>query len=233
MNKFNPKKILKEAFLRFLEKKGGELIFYNNEPEKIAIFNLIKRIKGETEFLMDNLEAHFLYATAEKALKIDGNVAEVGVYKGGSAKLICEAVHGKKEIFLFDTFEGLPEVGADDNLRDFHKGKYAAYHDEVKNYLKVYPNVHIFKGLFSENSNVIADKKFSFVNLDVDLYSSTLDCLNFFYPRMNKGGMIISHDYVDTLGNGVKKAFGEFFSDKPEVILEPLVNGSQALVVKL
>ncbi|PIZ94190.1 hypothetical protein COX84_05420 [Candidatus Micrarchaeota archaeon CG_4_10_14_0_2_um_filter_49_7] len=53
-------------------------------------------------------------------------------------------------------------------------------------------------------------------HIDVDLYQSTVDCLNFFYPRMQAGGVIISHDAH--LG-GVNKAFEEFFKDKPEPII--------------
>ena len=67
------------------------------------------------------------------------------------------------------------------------------------------------------------------VHLDVDLYKSTLDCLKFFYPRVNKGGIIISHDYPSV--NGVKKAFDEFFKDKPEPIIR--VSYNQCLIVKI
>ena len=64
--------------------------------------------------------------------------------------------------------------------------------------------------------------------LDVDLYSSTLDSLKYFYSRLNTGGAIISHDYISA--KGVRDAFDEFFSDKPEAIFE--ISGSQCLVVK-
>ena len=74
------------------------------------------------------------------------------------------------------------------------------------------------------------NKKFSFVHLDVDLYKSTLDCLKYFYPRVSRGGVIISHDYPNS--DGVNKAFDEFFQDKPEIIIEPFATG-QCLIVKV
>jgi len=73
-------------------------------------------------------------------------------------------------------------------------------------------------------------KKFAFVHLDVDLYQSTQDCLEWFYPRMSRGGVIVSHDYLSAT-QGVKRVFDEFFADKPEPILE--LSGSQCLVIKI
>jgi len=52
----------------------------------------------------------------------NGDIAEVGVYQGGSAKLICEARNENKVLYLFDTFEGLPTPGKFDG--SFKKGKY-------------------------------------------------------------------------------------------------------------
>ena len=75
------------------------------------------------------------------------------------------------------------------------------------------------------------DKKFSFVHLDVDIYTSTLEALKFFYPRINRGGAILSHDYPGAVG--VKKAFDEFFEDKPEIVIELPTGTGQALVIKL
>lgn len=58
-------------------------------------------------------------------------------------------------------------------------------------------------------------------------FQSILDCLEFFYPRMSHGGIILSHDYTF---KGVKRAFDEFFKDKPEVVIK--LFGSQCMVVK-
>lgn len=95
-------------------------------------------------------------------------------------------------------------------------------------YLKEYSNVHFYKGIFPFTAKLVEGKVFSLVNLDVDLYESTLSCLNFFYPRMSKGGVVILHDY--TVYQGVRKAVDEFFDDKQETIIE--LYGSQCLIVK-
>ena len=87
--------------------------------------------------------------------------------------------------------------------------------------------MEIVKGDFRDTCETIKDKKFSFVHLDVDLYDTTMFCLEFFYPRMVAGGIILSHDYQNN--QGVNKAINEFFEGKETVIS---LLGSQGLIVR-
>lgn len=158
--------------------------------------------------------------------KIPGDIAEVGVAHGGTAKLLSYFKKGRK-LFLFDTFEGLPEPSECDGPA-FWKGKFAASYEKVCDYFHDNEEVYIFKGLFPQTGRPIEDKTFALVHIDCDLYQSALDCLKFFYPRLNAGGVIITHDYAA----GVKKAFQEFFADKEEGIMR-LPGTTQAIVFKL
>ena len=203
------------------------IIVYYSDSERLKVFDLIKKIKTETEMAMKDNEAYQIFMAVKRTKKIEGDIVEVGAYKGGSAKLICEAKENKI-LHLFDTFEGLPDVTKIDNPRQFYKGKYLGTLNEVKETLSKYPEVNFYKGIFPSTSKPIENKMFSFVHLDVDLYKSTLDSIKFFYPRMNKGGVIISHDYFGS--PVVKKAFDDFFKDKPEPIIE--MSGTQCLIVK-
>lgn len=224
----SPRRVVGEIITYAIESKQDVTTFYNDQ-ERAKVFNLIKEIKKENEILLDKNEAYQIYISVKRTEKIKGNIAEVGVYRGGSAKLICEA-KGKKNLYLFDTFEGLPELCENhDEPSSFHKGQFASSIEDVKNYLKKYSNFYIYKGLFPNTAKPIKNKKFSFVNLDVDIYESTLNCLKFFYPRMSIGGIIISHDY-NTI-RGVRKAVDYFFKNKPETIIE--LSTSQGLVVKI
>jgi O-methyltransferase len=67
-------------------------------------------------------------------------------------------------------------------------------------------NVYLFNGLFPDSGKFAEDYKFSFVHLDVDFYESTKACLDWFLPRMNKGGVIVLDDYDWPNCPGVKKA---------------------------
>jgi O-methyltransferase len=176
---------------------------------------LIRKVISETDMLLLQDEAYQVLSCARATAKVRGEIAEVGVYRGGSARLMCE-VRGDRSLYLFDTFEGLPSTDQLDSR--FAPGQYAASFEKVQNYLARFPNVHIYKGLFPATSGPIADKNFSFVHLDVDLYQPTRDSLEFFYPRVNPGGMFLIHDYL--WAEGVRKAVEEFFATRPEPILE-------------
>ncbi len=210
---------LKNKISKCLEKKGL-VVIYNSDSK---IINLINKVKNEVEFLMKLNEAYFLYNLVKATNKVKGDIAEIGCYEGGSSKIICEARDETKKVYLFDTFAGLPET---DRLGGFKKGICKAEYKKVKEYLKSYKDVYIYKGVFPETAKPIKNKSFSFIHLDVDTYKSTLKSLEFFYPRMNKNGIILTHDYIKL---GVKKAFQEFFKNKKEVLIESY---SQCLIVK-
>lgn len=210
----------------------GEMIYdfaHSLSQEDTRGIDLIKRVKEETEMLLADQEAYLIYITAKKTEKIEGDIAEVGVYRGGSTKIIREATT-KRSLYVFDTFDGLPELSTEDDRRQFQKGDYSASLESVKKYLKNYSNIYFYKGKFPYTAGPIKNKIFSFVYLDVDIYESTIKSLEFFYPRMSKGGIIISHDYPSS--EGVKKAFSEFFENKLEIIIEPF-GTDQCLVVKI
>lgn len=220
-------RIISYIISKIVSRRKGVIIYFQ-DPERSEIIDLVRRIKNETEMLLEDNEAYQIFMLARNTEKIKGDIAEVGVYKGGSAKLISEA-KGNRTLHLFDTFEGLPDLTNIDNPNQFHKGNYSARFEETKKYLKEYPNIYFYKGFFPSSAGPIKNKRFSFVHLDVDLHESTLNSLKFFYNRVNKGGIIISHNYIDT--PGVRKAFDDFFKDKPEPIIE--MPGSQCLIVKL
>lgn len=185
MNLLEPlKEMLYKNIKYILSKKNLVIISYNGS-QLSKVFELIKEIKKEKEMLLLENEAYQIFMAVKRTQKIEGDLAEVGTYQGCSAKLICES-KGNKILHVFDTFEGLPEPSDKDNR--FKKGDYKDSLESVKDYLSEYKNINFYKGFFPETARPIKDKKFSFVNLDVDLYQSTLDGLKFFYQRMNKGG---------------------------------------------
>lgn len=212
------------ALMRFpIALAQWQLLNLQKDPRTI---NLIQQIQKNNGSLMWPTEMFQLYQCASLAKRLPGDFAEVGVYLGRSAKLLCE-VKGDKRLHLFDTFEGLPKPEAVDDAA-LHHQQYAGRFDVVSAYLGSYTHVAFHRGEFPATAAPVADTSFAFVHLDVDLYRSTLAGLEFFYPRMVEGGMIVSHDY-STLA-GVKRAVDEFFSDKTEPVIE--LSTSQCLIVK-
>ncbi|MDD5530837.1 MAG: macrocin O-methyltransferase [bacterium] len=187
---------------------------------------IMKQIFNEDKpFLLWPSELLLIYSFAKNQVDIDGDYAEVGVFKGATAKAICEAKRNKS-LHLFDTFEGLPQINSKMDNK-FATRMFKSDFQRVKDKLAKYPNIHIYKGIFPQTGTAIQNKKFAFVHLDVDIYQSTKDCIEFFYNRMSKNGIIISHDYHV---RAVKLAFQEFFKDKPEQVIQ--LQMSQCMVIK-
>jgi len=199
------------------------VIGYYHDKNTVKLMKQI--IKEDRPFLLLPSELLMIHSLSKSQTMVPGDYAEVGVFKGATAKAICESKK-KKHLHLFDTFEGLPRTSK--NLdRRYKRRMFRSNYDRVKKKLSKYKNVHLYKGLFPGTGIPVEDKKFAFVHLDVDLYESTRDSLDFFYPRMSKGGILISHDYH---ADGVKKAFNEFFRGRPEKVIPLPV--SQCMITK-
>lgn len=208
--------------------RRGVVEFYA-DSERREMLDVVARVRKERKLLLSDLEALVIMSCVRSAAKVPGDIAEVGTYQGASSKLIAEArAADAGSVHLFDTFEGLPKIQEIDRST-FKTGQYGADFEDVSNYLSAYPNIFLYKGLFPETAGPVRDKKFSFVHLDVDLYESTKLALEFFYPRMSPGGIIVSHDYPTA--PGVKEAVDEFMQGKAEPVLE--LSARQCCIVKL
>lgn len=129
-----------------------------------------------------------------KPLVPKGIVAEVGVYKGGSLKVLAQ-LFNDRPVLGFDTFEGLPkEQWVESEIHeigDFHDTSLM----EVAEFLWDCPNTVLVKGLFPNTAAPYKDMNFSLVHLDTDFYLGTKLSLEWFWPRMNPGGIIVFDDY--------------------------------------
>ncbi len=159
----------------------------------------------------DRWLSSFATTVYERGLK--GNVAEGGVCEGVFARKINKLFPDRK-LYLFDTFEGFDErdisIECEKGYSFSLAGSLALSSEEkVRSSLPHPENAVIRKGYFPETAEGIEDE-FVFVNLDFDLYKPTYDGLNFFYPKMVKGGVIIIHDFFSDYYSGPKKAVDKF-----------------------
>ncbi len=130
----------------------------------------------------------------------DGGVAELGVYRGGSAKLIRHYATGT--LHLFDTFAGIPET---DSEAGGHKaGDFPSDADAVQAYVG---DAVLHVGKFPATALELA--RYRFVHVDADTYQSTKAAIEYFVPRMTPGGRIVFDDYGWENCPGVMKAIQE------------------------
>jgi len=201
-----------------------ELLLLKGHKDRAALKRIV-RCRRAAESLLTGNEAFFLYSLANAQRKLFGAMAELGVFQGCSARILCEAKEDRA-LHLFDTFAGLPQPG-EIETGYLKRGQFAASLPAVQRLLQGYTNVSFHDGLFPNSATGLDGVRFSLVHLDADLYSSTLAGLEFFYPRMVPGGIILAHDY-STLP-GVTLAFEEFLAGKPEAVIE--LPTTQAMIV--
>lgn len=206
----------------FLERWGiyavsGMQLFalrFHKEPSQIRMLQSVRR---ERRSLVTSSESFFVHSIASGVRHLEGDMVEVGVYAGSTAKLICEA-KGNKRLHVCDTFAGLPTPTAEDCGVE-KQGFFAWDLASIQRYLSGYPNVEYHVGFCPDSvRGVLDDTRFCFVHLDVDLYSSTKQCLEYFFPRMVPGGVLLSHDY--SVLQGVRTAFEEFTAGRVEKVIE-------------
>lgn len=141
---------------------------------------------------------------------VSGDVAEVGVYRGGSAKVLAAELPGRP-LHLFDTFAGMPgeAVGPADNVcraGDFGDTSEARVR-------RLVPSARLYVGTFPGTASVLDDRvRFALVHIDVDLYRSTLDALAFFWPLLVSGGRVVLDDHNCPSCEGATLAAREFFA---------------------
>ena len=169
--------------------------------------------------------------------EITGEIAELGVYKGETARLIHRYLP-ERILNLFDTFEG------------FAKNDISRENDQIRNSESVNhfkdtsidsvlslinsknSNVRVFPGYFPESvDKELEQTTFAFVHLDADLHEPTRNGLEFFYPRVSPGGIILIHDY--NAWPGCRKAVDEFFRTKREFPIAMPDKSGSALVIKI
>jgi O-methyltransferase len=181
---------------------------------------------------------YVLYSMAKSLVSLPGDTAECGTFNGATSFLICLA-HQEKINYchhIFDSFKGLSEPEDKDIPKDITAFKWKKHDlscslDRVKKNLDKFDFVHYHPGWIPEKFEEVSDRNFSFVHIDVDLYQPTRHSLEFFYPRMVSGGIILCDDYGFTSCPGAKEAFDSFIKDKPEQRVIHLTSG-QGFIVK-
>lgn len=131
---------------RWLLKFGADLVPVGDRSSHLP---QIRQSISEARLLLNVCEAYQLMELARATEVVPGDLAEVGVFRGGSAKLICQ-VKGNRRLHLFDTFEGLLEPTAADKGSGFWGSEFSARLEAVEEYLGTYEEVFFYRGLFPE-----------------------------------------------------------------------------------
>ncbi len=153
---------------------------------------------------------------ARSVFDVPGDYVEFGCYAGDTSLMLAEILVGsEKKLYLYDSFEGLPEKSsqdASDAGRDFVKGALAVSKKDVKaRFLRAGLMVPVIKkAWFNELTSEDVPDKIAFAFLDGDLYESIRDSLRLVEEKMAEKAVIIVHDYANPALPGVAKAVDEW-----------------------
>lgn len=207
---------------------GGEMVI----DQKMLCLGRERKIKlpAITNYIRISTLELVSQEIAEKNVK--GAVAELGVYKGQFAKYINK-LFPDRTFYLFDTFEGFNEKDVEIEVNNqFSTGTQDFSNTSIQMVMSKMEHKGkcvIKKGWFPESLEGLEDN-FCFVSLDADLYKPIYDGLEYFYPRLNKGGYIFIHDYNNKIYDGAKAAVREF-CEKNNISYTPMTDTWGSVII--
>jgi O-methyltransferase len=233
---------------------GGSVVTYNDidDPYFNSIFPLIKPHTITSSNGPVPLWA--LYNSIEYIVKnnIPGDIAECGVWNGGSMLLAAMAlIHfgdTSRTIYLYDTFAGMPKpedvdkrwdgVPALPTWQSFQDAGrqwgYGGTVDMVREVMRNsgYPEDKLVfvEGMVEDTIPGQAAEQLSLLRLDTDLYKSTYHELVHLYPRLSSGGILIIDDYGTFQGS--RKATDQYIAENNLKVFLNRVDDGVRLVVK-
>lgn len=167
---------------------------------------------------VSSTETEYIIKTAQECLDTPGDYVELGCYRGDTSLALAEVLKDSdKHLWLYDSFEGLPEKSPYDSSvlgENFVKGALSVSKREVKaRFLRAGLRVPIIKkGWFSEFTLKDLPGEIAFCFLDGDFYESIRDGLQLVWGNLSDGATIIVHDYNNPELPGVRRAVDEWIS---------------------
>ena len=196
-------------------------------------------IKISKQFSMTGEKRMYVLSQAVsnvKNCKLEGDLVECGVWRGGNIllyKLLNDFYNLDKTIYAYDTFEGMTNP---EEIDKDYRGKLAGKKMKSQQKSEDIQNIHAFAKIETVKKNVSKytnlnkikfikgpveetlkieeniPSKISVLRLDTDWYKSTKIELDYLYPRLVKGGILIIDDYGHF--EGARKAVDEYFGGK-------------------
>jgi predicted O-methyltransferase YrrM len=228
----------------------GQPVPHELEPEFLALY---EKCRPFTMTTLERLYAAYKAACYVAQHQIPGAVVECGVWKGGSSMMMALALLQKgdknRDVYLFDTYEGMPEPGKkDQDLRgasahgtwkqnqteEVNTWCYSPLEEVQQNLFSTgYPKdkIHFVKGKVEDTIPATIPADISLLRLDTDWYDSTYHELVHLYPLLSEKGVLIIDDYGHW--QGAREATDQYFSEKNVSMLLNRIDYTGRIGVKI
>jgi len=153
-----------------------------------------------------------LVGLVEQCASLEEDIAECGCWRGLSSYLICstlkklDASVSGRGYHIFDSFQGLSQPTSLDGGAGF-SGEFSAKLDEVRGNLASFPDIMFHPGWIPASLVGLAERRYRFVHVDVDLFEPTAGAVAYFVPRLVSGGLLVCDDYN---WPGARKAIDDY-----------------------
>jgi O-methyltransferase len=213
---------------------------------KYRLLNKAKTLTDSTEQLLEKVKPYTMssrlklrnlkqLAELVNQTQVPGDFVECGTFKGGSAAVISTELTPERKLWLFDSFEGLPDVAEVDGAESKEwVGKCRAAEADVIAALTTVgaaPDQYFLrKGWFQDTFQQQLPERVALLHCDADWYDSVLLTLETFYERIPPGGVVVLDDFG--WWEGCREAFYEFCQRHSEKPLLERVDCDQAYWIK-
>jgi O-methyltransferase len=178
---------------------------------------IYEAVKGST--FVDQYKCYELWEQLGQLGHVPGDVLEVGVWRGGTGILMARrlaSLEPEARVLLADTFSGVAKAGAEDPW--YRGGEHADTSSAMVQALadrEALP-VELLVGMFPDDTaHLIPDRRFRLVHIDVDVYASARETLEWAWPRLNVGGVVVFDDYGSFECEGVATLGRQLFAAGP------------------
>ena len=191
-----------------------------------------ERAKHNT--LVDIYRMFDLWTLVAETAKAGGDIVEIGVWRGGSGCLMAkkaQLIGGGATVWLCDTFEGVVKAGSEDsNYRGGeHRDTDVSIVEKLAADLGV-TNTKTLVGIFPDQSGAkLEAKRVRLLHIDVDVYQSAKDCVDFLWDRMPSGAAAVFDDYGFPGCEGVTRCVDEFRA-RSDIFYIHNLNGHAVLI---
>jgi len=178
---------------------------------------------------------HTILWAAKHASKLEGDFVECGAGFGLLSSAIVEYLDFKninKNFFLIDTFEGLSDKYSTEEEKNRTGDLYTKvnpWHQEIVDMFSQYDNVHVTKGVIPDILNDLKIEKVSFLSMDMNSYIPEKDALEFFWPKLVSGGIVIFDDYGFP-GHELQKESHDKFASENNLLIYTSPTGQGILI---
>ncbi len=154
---------------------------------------------------------------------LEGDVAEFGVFQGGSAYFIASVMKHfgmgqKKKLFLFDSFSGLTEK---ESIDYFEQGSFCSGRGpkQIESLFSKFNQVLLHDGNIYDTLPLSGLEKVALAHIDCDQYLPTKFLCDYLYDKLVPGGILMFQDYSLGITYGERIAVDSFFKNKTENVL--------------